>query len=210
MSSDEIAPSPLWRRTMPPGPDTRMKITEGYAKLVGTDVYFWAWPLAGVYNRRLAAAANTEIAHAGPVPSAPLNRLAMLTDYVAPEERIVACPNQDVVYGGGSLALEQSPVVMQVPDFGDRFWVYQVADTRTDSFVQLGAMYATTPGSYLLGVRTGPAMSPAVLQKCSARRPIPALRLRGFSLMTRRRIGRRFSRCCSPFSCTRCPSTTAR
>jgi hypothetical protein len=135
---------------MPPGPDTRMKITEGYAKLVGADAFFWAWPLAGVYNRRLACVANTEIAHAGPVPSAPLNRLAMLTDYVAPEERIVACPNQDVVYGGGSLALEQSPVVMQVPDFGDRFWVYQVTDTRTDSFVQLGSMYATTPGFYLL------------------------------------------------------------
>lgn len=32
MSSESVAPSPLWRRTMPPGPDTRMKITEGYAK----------------------------------------------------------------------------------------------------------------------------------------------------------------------------------
>ena len=127
-----------------------MKITAEYAKLVGRDAYFWAWPLAGVYNRRLGTEPNTEIAYAGPLPAAPLNRLAMLTDYVAPEERLVACPNQDVVYGGGSLALERSAVVIQVPDFGDRFWVYQVTDTRTDSFVQLGAMYATTPGFYLL------------------------------------------------------------
>jgi hypothetical protein len=74
----------------------------------------------------------------------------MLTDYISPEERIVACPNQDVAYGAGSLALDQSPVVIQVPDFGDRFWVYQIVDTRTDSFVQLGEMYATTPGFYLL------------------------------------------------------------
>jgi len=74
----------------------------------------------------------------------------MLTDYVAPEERIVACPNQDVVYGGGSLALEQSAVVVQVPDFGDRFWVFQAVDTRTDSFAHLGKMYGTTPGFYLL------------------------------------------------------------
>ena len=28
---------------------------------------------------------------------------------------------KDVVYGGGSLGLEKSPVVIQVPDFGDRF-----------------------------------------------------------------------------------------
>ncbi|HEU5295191.1 MAG TPA: DUF1254 domain-containing protein, partial [Burkholderiaceae bacterium] len=77
-------------------------------------------------------------------------QLAMLTDYVNPEERAVACPNQDVVYGIGALALDISPVVVQVPDFGSRFWVYQVVDLRTDSFVQLGQMYHSTPGFYLL------------------------------------------------------------
>jgi hypothetical protein len=39
---------------------------------------------------------------------------------------------------------------IQVPDFGDRFWVYQVIDQRTDSFVQRGKMYAPKPGFYLL------------------------------------------------------------
>jgi hypothetical protein len=34
--------------------------------------------------------------------------------------------------------------LLQVPDFGRRFWVHQVVDLRTDSFVQLGAMYGTT------------------------------------------------------------------
>ena len=48
----------------------------------------------------------------------------MLTDYIDPLERAVACPNQDVVYGLGLLASELSPAVVQVPDFGDRFWVY--------------------------------------------------------------------------------------
>ena len=74
----------------------------------------------------------------------------MLTDYIDPGERLVACPNQDVVYGNGSLALDLSPVVIQAPDFGDRFWVYQIVDLRTDSFVSLGKMYGTTPGFYLL------------------------------------------------------------
>jgi hypothetical protein len=69
---------------------------------------------------------------------------------VAAEERIVACPNQDVAYGGGSLGLDVSPVVMQVPDFGERFWVYQAVDLRTDGFARLGKMYGTTPGFYLL------------------------------------------------------------
>ena len=142
--------SPGWAKTLPAGPDTKVKITEAYADLAARDAYFWAWPMVNMYNRRQAYKQLTEPIMLGPVPAAPLNRLAMLTDYIVPEERIVACPNQDVVYGAGSLALDLSPVVIQVPDFGERFWVYQVVDLRTDSFVHLGNMYGTTPGFYLL------------------------------------------------------------
>jgi hypothetical protein len=145
-----LQPSPSWLRALPTGPDTRVKITEEYARLVGRDAYFWAWPMVNVFNRRLHFMAIKEIERQGPLMDAPANRLAMLTDYVDPEERAVACPNQDVVYGIGALALDVSPVVIQVPDLGDRFWVYQVVDLRTDSFVQLGKMYGTTPGFYLL------------------------------------------------------------
>ncbi len=147
---NDVAPSPGWAHALRTGPDTRVKITEEYARHVARDVFFWAWPLVNVYNKRLAAEKSKELAYSGPVPSAPLNRIVMLTDYVAADERIVACPNQDVVYGGGSLGLDQSPVVIQAPDFGDRFWVYQAVDLRTDGFVHLGKMYGTTPGFYLL------------------------------------------------------------
>jgi hypothetical protein len=142
--------APGWDNAMPSGPDTRVKITEAYARLVARDIYFWAWPLVNVYSRRLAFANVPDIVMSGPVPAAPPNRLGMLTDYIEPQERLVACPNQDVVYGVGVLALDLSPVVIQVPDFGNRFWVYQLVDLRTDSFVQLGKMYATTPGFYML------------------------------------------------------------
>lgn len=126
------------------------KVTEAYARLVARDTCFWAWPLVNLYMRRLGQAKVPAIARLGPAPVAPLNRLSMLTDYIDPEERLVACPNQDVVYGAGALALDLSPVVLQVPDFADRFWMYQVVDSRTDSFARLGKMYATRPGFYLL------------------------------------------------------------
>lgn len=145
-----IAPSPNWSQAMPPAPDTRGRITKAYAEHVGRDSYFWAWPMVNVYNRRLHFATIKEAARFGPLIQAPVNQFAMLTDYVDPNERAVACPNQDVVYGLGAIGLDLSPVVLQVPDFGDRFWVYQVVDLRTDSFVQLGKMYNTTPGFYLL------------------------------------------------------------
>ncbi len=149
-AQDHIEASPQWSRALPAGPDTRVKITAEYAKLVGRDAYFWAWPMVNVYNRRLAFTPIKEAAKSGPLLMAPLNEIAMLTDYVDPTERAVACPNQDVVYGIGAIALDLSPVVVQVPDFGDRFWVYQIVNLRTDSFVQLGKMYGTTAGFYLL------------------------------------------------------------
>ncbi|MBB6095129.1 hypothetical protein HNQ60_004019 [Povalibacter uvarum] len=150
LSQTSVPASPGWAAAMPSAPDTRVKITEEYAKLVGKDAYFWAWPMMNMYNRRLHFSQFKEISRSGPLMSAPLNQLAMLTDYVDPAERSVACPNQDVVYGIGAIALDVSPVVVQVPDFGNRFWVYQVVNLRTDSFVQLGRMYGTTPGFYLL------------------------------------------------------------
>ncbi len=142
------------------GPVPGTRITEAYARMVARAAYFWAWPMANVYNRRLAFKDLKEPAlMGGIVPVAPLNRLGMLTNYIEPQERMVACPNQDVVYGAASLGLDVSPVVIQVPDFGRRFWVYQVVDLRTDSFADLGAMYGTKPGFYLL---VGPHWKSAV------------------------------------------------
>jgi hypothetical protein len=86
----------------------------------------------------------------GVLPVAPPNHLCMLRDYIEPSERAVACPNQDVVYGQCIADFSRGPVILQVPDFGGRFWVYQAVDQRTDSFASLGSMYGTKPGFYLL------------------------------------------------------------
>jgi hypothetical protein len=54
-------------------------------------------------------------------PVAPRGHLCMLNDYVLPKQSFVACPNQDVAYGVLFASLNDEPVVIQVPDFGDRF-----------------------------------------------------------------------------------------
>jgi hypothetical protein len=84
------------------------------------------------------------------LPIAPTGYLSMLTDYIKPEQSFVTCPNQDTVYGGGFCSLDSQPVVLQVPDFGDRFYTYQLVDHRTDSFAAIGKQYDTKRGSYLL------------------------------------------------------------
>jgi hypothetical protein len=58
---------------MPLGPDTKVKITEAYARLVARDAFFWAWPMLNVYSRRLAFAQTPRIMMLGPIPAAPLN-----------------------------------------------------------------------------------------------------------------------------------------
>ncbi len=146
-ADEPIGPLPP---ALPPGPDMRVRISEEYARHVARDALFWAWPMLDIYNRRAACAQVPELARAGALAVAPLNRLAMLPDFVAPEQRHVACPDRDAVHGIGMLALDVSPVVIQVPDFGNRFWVYQVVDLRTDRFAKLGRMHATRPGFYLL------------------------------------------------------------
>ncbi len=74
----------------------------------------------------------------------------MLTDYIDAAERFVTCPNQDTVYGAGCQRLDKTPVVVQVPDFGERFYTYQIANARTDSFGKIGKQYGTKPGFYMV------------------------------------------------------------
>ena len=74
----------------------------------------------------------------------------MLTGYIAPAESFIGDPNQDVVYGLGYLSLEKEPVVIQVPEFGDRFWTLPVYDARTDQISELGLQYGTKPGFYMV------------------------------------------------------------
>lgn len=135
-----------------PGPVSGTVMPPGYARTVAAMAYVWGWPLVNLHNRRVLF---------GKVPAqgylsgsemavAPLNKLTMVTDYVPPKQRDVAHPNQDVVYGFGVLSLDKGPAVVQVPDFGDRFWIYQLADERTDNFARLGKIYGTKPGFYLI------------------------------------------------------------
>jgi hypothetical protein len=135
----------------PPGPVPGTRLTAEYVRQVARSAYLWGWPMVNIHARHAAYQKLPGPGLAGGVlPVAPPNHLCMLRDYVEPSERAVACPNQDVVYGQCVADFASEPVVVQVPDFGKRFWVYQVVDQRTDSFASLGKMHGTKPGFYLL------------------------------------------------------------
>ena len=132
-------------------PSHHASLSVEYAKVVAAQAYVWGWPLVNQANRRAAITQAPQPSYLnGVLPVAPQGHIAMLHDYIDPAETFVTCPNQDVVYGLGFFALNEQPVVIQVPDFGDRFWVYALYDQRTDQVGELGKLYGSKPGFYLL------------------------------------------------------------
>lgn len=110
------------------------------------EVYVWAWPLVYMSNLKKSMQLVRSPGRSGGAPVAPVNSLCMLTDVVSPEFQSVPCPNRDVIYGFGLMDLKEQPVILQVPDFGNRFWLYQIGDHRMESFGQVGKMYGTPSG----------------------------------------------------------------
>lgn len=126
-------------------------MTKAYVQAVARMAYVWGWPLVNNYNRSQAIAKLPGPGlNGGVLPVSPPGGISMLTDYIKPEQNFITCPNQDTVYGAGYQHVDTQPVVVQVPDFGDRFYVYQIVDARTDSFCSIGKQYKSKPGFYLL------------------------------------------------------------
>ena len=149
-----------------PGPIPNSTMTKEYVYQMGRQIYFWAWPLVNLHNRAMAMSKVQEAGlNGGAVPVAPLNHLCMLTDYITPGQRYVACPNQDVVYGGAFLDLSKGPVILQIPDFGNRFWVCQMGNQRTEGIGQLGAMYGSRKGFYMIAASDWKGEVPKAVEK---------------------------------------------
>jgi hypothetical protein len=133
-----------------PGPASGTAMTKEYVQTVGRMAYLWGWPLVNSVNRSIAFSKAPEPGLVGGTIPFAFNRNAMLTGYISPNQTFIACPNQDVAYGAGWMTLDKEPIVFQVPDFAERFWVYAHYDARTDQFSEIGKAYGTKPGFYLM------------------------------------------------------------
>lgn len=133
------------------GPASGNNMSKAYVQMVGRFAFVWGYPLVNAHNRRIAFSKAPEPCLIdGVAPFAPIGYNAMLTNYISPDETFITCPNQDVVYGAGFTALDKEPTVFQVPDFGNRFYVYALYDQRTDEIGKIGKQYGTKPGFYMM------------------------------------------------------------
>jgi len=177
-------------RPLPSARFAGTKITQEYAELVAGMAYFWAWPL-------LTSTFVDSSTKRCPTPDfgvravTPLNQLVCFPIYCT-EQRLNPCPNQDVVYGVGVLALDLSPVVIQVPDFGDRFWVLPGPSICVPTVLPILARCTVRrPASICLSARIGKARSRRNYQGFSR---FDQCRIRHAACFSRRQPGRQQGR----------------
>ena len=68
-----------------PGPSLGTRLPASYVRDLGRLMYFWGWPLVNMRNRHQLFSKVKDHAIGGALPVGPLNRITMLTDYIAPE-----------------------------------------------------------------------------------------------------------------------------
>ena len=63
---------------------------------------------------------------------APYNQFAHFREFADPTNRTVVAWNVDTLYSIGTLDLTAEPIVLTVPDTGDRWWLMQILDAWND------------------------------------------------------------------------------
>lgn len=122
---------------------------------LAAEAFVYGYPL--VYD--LSEVKNFVLAGMGSLAPAPFNRFAHATQLAGPHDKFVSI-NNDTIYSIAQLDLAAGPLVLQVPDTGERYYVLQFVDAWTNNFAYVGTR-ATGPGpaTYLL---TGPDWSGSV------------------------------------------------
>src|SRR4051794_32091856 len=109
MAVDTTEPIPTSVAHVPPRAGGTL-MPKDYVQAVGRIAYIWGWPLVNMHNRSLAFSKLPAPGLIGGMIPAAFNGITMLTDYVSPDQRYVACPNQDVAYGFGVTQLDMDPL----------------------------------------------------------------------------------------------------
>ena len=128
----------------------------------------WGAPLVTMYALRHRDAVGRD-AKAAP------NSVWRMEDISTPElsvEQGYVTPNVNVIYGFGFLDLRQQPVVLEVPDSDNRYYMVEIVDMWTNAFAYVGGKTTGFKGGRF--VLVGPAWSgtlPAGLKRIDCPTP---------------------------------------
>ena len=120
------------------------------------DAYVFGYPLAimDMTRRQL-----TNVATASPMRS-PMGQLRRLRSYPAVDDHSVPAPNADTLYTDAWLDASKEPMVLSIPDMGDRYFMMPMLTGWTDVFQSPGTRTTgQRPQKYVI---TGPGWSGAL------------------------------------------------
>ena len=122
-------------------------LREGGGYLLGEEEYVYGFPLVMMDVTREVLTATPK---AGEY-SAPINQFARIRTYVDPDYDNVVRISVNSLWSFAFLDLDQEPMIVSVPDAGDRYLVAQAMNMWTDDFASVGTRTpATKSGDFLI------------------------------------------------------------
>jgi hypothetical protein len=112
-----------------------MNITPMEAKRIAKDAYIFAYPMLENYKTMYLQAVDED----APTFQAPFNQFHHFRHLLGPDYTDIVAPNNDTLYSMAWLDLRTEPLVLSLPDFGDRYFVTHMIDLYTHNIEYIGA-----------------------------------------------------------------------
>lgn len=107
---------------------------ENYAYSLGIQAYIYGYPLVTMERTRQLAS-SVKVPYYGPLFTV---SNVFFHELITPDFKDVVSPNVDTIYSAAWLDLTRNPVVLNVPDTNDRYYVMQLLDAWTNTFSSIG------------------------------------------------------------------------
>ena len=126
----------------PSSAETRAKdaqAEENYAYSVGLQTYIFGRPLAVFERERRLRLIPAAIERAQKfAPAAFANQIGHMTRLATADDEMPYTPNNDTMYSGALVQLDDEPIILTVPAIHDRYWSVEVADNFTSNLFYVG------------------------------------------------------------------------
>jgi hypothetical protein len=123
---------------------------EQYAYTIGMQAYIYGFPYVYMSEVRWGQVAQKVDPNSN-LPHAAVNHFWHSHAMAGPESLAGGSPNNDTLYSIAWLDLSKDPVILSVPDLGDRYYTMEIASFDSDNFAYVGMRTTgTKAGNYAI------------------------------------------------------------
>ena len=158
-------PIPLSPKKEKPPDDWR----EQYAYTIGMQAYIYGFPY--VYMSEVRWGQVAQKVDAKVLPHAAVNHFWHNQVMGGPESQAGGSPNNDTLYSLAWIDLSREPLILSVPDVGDRYYTMEIASFDSDNFAYVGMRTTgTKAGNYAIVGPSWKGLLPAGVQQLTPSR----------------------------------------